>query len=321
MFRPKSTLEQWRIFQAVVEFGGYAQAAERLNKSQSSLNHAVAKLQQTLGVALLEVRGRKAFLTEEGEVFLRRAKQLTQQMEELELLAFNIHQGWEAEIRLAVELVHPRPLINRALQLYYPKSRGTQLQLIDTVLTGSQDAILEQQADLVITGHVPKGFLGEPLAEITLLPVCHPLHPLARITTGLAQADLSQELQIVIKDTGKNPQELTGWLKAEQRWTVNNFHEAIGILLSGLGFAWLPIHLVEPLLQQNRLHRIQLRESSARKFFTHLVVPNPERLGPSASRLLECLRTSHKLQQPEFATRSSMELPQVELSDSAHTPE
>ena len=37
MFRPKSTLEQWRIFQAVVEFGGYAQAAEKLNKSQSSL--------------------------------------------------------------------------------------------------------------------------------------------------------------------------------------------------------------------------------------------------------------------------------------------
>ena len=30
MFRPKSTLEQWRIFQAVVEQGGYAQAAEKL---------------------------------------------------------------------------------------------------------------------------------------------------------------------------------------------------------------------------------------------------------------------------------------------------
>lgn len=41
MFRPKSTLEQWRIFQAVVEYGGYAQAAEKLNKSQSSLNHVL----------------------------------------------------------------------------------------------------------------------------------------------------------------------------------------------------------------------------------------------------------------------------------------
>ena len=318
MFRPKSTLEQWRIFQAVVEFGGYAQAAERLNKSQSSLNHAVAKLQQTLGVALLEVRGRKAFLTDEGEVFLRRAKQLTQQMEEL--LAFNIHQGWEAEVRLAIELVHPRPLINRALQLYYPKSRGTQLQLIDTVLTGSQDAILDQQADLVITGHVPKGYLGEPLAEITLLPVCHPLHPLATVANGLAQTDLSQELQIVIKDTGREPKELTGWLKAEQRWTVNNFHEAIGILLSGLGFAWLPLHLVDPLLQQKRLHRLQLQESSVRKFFTHLVIPNPERLGPSATLLLECLRASHKLQSPVGDKPIGLTLPEVEPSHGPHTP-
>lgn len=32
MFRPKSTFEQWRIFQAVVDCGGYAQAAEALNK-------------------------------------------------------------------------------------------------------------------------------------------------------------------------------------------------------------------------------------------------------------------------------------------------
>ena len=87
MFRPKSTFEQWRIFQAVVDCGGYAQAAEALNKSQSSLNHAVAKLQQSLGLALLEVRGRKAVLTPAGEIFLKRARQLSQQVEELENLA------------------------------------------------------------------------------------------------------------------------------------------------------------------------------------------------------------------------------------------
>jgi Transcriptional regulator len=295
MFRPKSTLEQWRIFQAVVEHGGYAQAAEKLNKSQSSLNHAIAKLQQTLGVALLEVRGRKAYLTDAGDMFLRRAKSLNQQMQELELLAHNIHQGWEAEIRFAIELAHPRRPLNRALQNYYPVSRGTHLQLFDSVLWGTTEIILEQKADIVISGQVPKGFLGEPLAEVTLWPVCHPQHPLALEQGILSPDELSQQLQIVIRDTAKNPKELTGWLKAEQRWTVANFHEAIEILLTGMGFAWLPQHLVEGFIQRQQLHRISLREGNERKFFTQLIVPAPERLGPSANCLLECLRLSHPL--------------------------
>ena len=95
---------------------------------------------------------------------------------------------------------------------------------------------------------------------------------------------------------------------------------AIGVLLSGLGFAWLPLHLVEPLLQQKRLHRIQLKESSARKFFTHLVIPNPERLGPSATLLLECLRASHKLQSPVGDKPIGLTLPEVEPSHGPHTP-
>ena len=108
MFRPKSTFEQWRIFQAVVDCGGYAQAADALNKSQSSLNHAVAKLQQSLGVPLLEVRGRKAVLTPAGEIFLKRARQLSQQVEELENLANNLERQWEPQINLYVSALQPR---------------------------------------------------------------------------------------------------------------------------------------------------------------------------------------------------------------------
>ena len=274
MFRPKSTLEQWRIFQAVVEHGGYAQAAEKLNKSQSSLNHAIAKLQQTLGVALLEVRGRKAYLTDAGEMFLRRAKLMNQQMQELELLAHNIHQGWEAEVKLAVEIAHPRRALNRALQNYYPLSRGTHLQMFDSVLSGTEEIIHESRADIVIAGNIPKGFLGEPLAEVTLFPVCHPQHPMAQESTPITADELSQQLQIVIRDTARKPREMTGWLKAEQRWTVTNFNEAIEIILSGMGFAWIPQHMVEGFIQRQQLHRIQMREGNERKFFTHLIIPS-----------------------------------------------
>lgn len=295
MYRPKSTLEQWRIFQAVVEHGGYAQAAEKLNKSQSSLNHAVTKLQQTLGIALLEVRGRKAYLTQAGQLFLRRAKLMNHQIQELESLARNIHLGWEAEIRIAVEMAHPRPLLLEALKAYYPQSRGTQLQMFHTVLSGTTEFIEERKADIVITGHVPTGYLSEPLSEVTLWPVCHQSHALAQQSELLSADELSQHLQLVMRDTAQNPKELTGWLRAEQRWTINTFDEAVAILQTGVGFAWLPQSMIEPLVRTGELHHIELRESSQRRFFTYLVLPTPDQLGPSAQCLVNCLRQTHPL--------------------------
>ena len=42
----KITLEQWKMFAAVVDYGGFAQAAKAIHKSQSTINYAVNKLQQ-----------------------------------------------------------------------------------------------------------------------------------------------------------------------------------------------------------------------------------------------------------------------------------
>ena len=48
---PRISLEQWRALQAVVDAGGYAQAAARLHKSQSAITYAVQRIE-----ALLEVK-------------------------------------------------------------------------------------------------------------------------------------------------------------------------------------------------------------------------------------------------------------------------
>ena len=64
----KVSLDQWRALQAVVDYGGYAQAAAQMHRSQSSVSHAVSKLQAQLGVPLLRIEGRRAVLTTAGEV-------------------------------------------------------------------------------------------------------------------------------------------------------------------------------------------------------------------------------------------------------------
>lgn len=292
-YRPKTTVEQWRILQAVVDAGGYAQAAALLNKSQSSLNHAVSKLQNMLGIELLEVKGRKAFLTEAGEVMLRRSRMVTQQVEDLERLADTIDKGWEPEIRIAVELAYPKQYLYQALQAFYPESRGSRVQIIDAVLTGTQEIIHEKRADLVITGSVPKGYLGEPLYVTRFIPVVGKQHALAQ-ATQLELTELSQQLQIVIRDTAQKPQEQGGWLKSEQRWTVDNFYEAIEILQLGLGFCWLPDFTVQAGLADGSLQVLNFSSGSEKLAPLSLLSPYEEQLGPGSKLLRQLLLSVHQ---------------------------
>ena len=293
MSRAKSTLEQWRIVQAVVDFGGYAQAAEQLNKSQSSLNHAVAKLQHQLGINLLEVRGRKAYLTEQGEVLLRRSRHLTQSVEELEQLATNLGQGWEPNLTIAREIVYPIDTLVEALNAFLPQSRGTRVTVLDTVLNGTNELIQNNQVDLAICATPPKGHIAEPLCDAVFELVCHPEHPLAQLDVIEDDKQLAQHLQIVIKDTGVKSTNEIGWLKAEQRWTVSNFHEAKAILAKNIGFCWMPSFIVEHELMNKQLTRLHLRGSSQRKTILNLVIPNRDQQGPASKLLEELILKQH----------------------------
>ena len=47
---PRIALEQWSALVSVVESGGYAQAAKRLSRTQSTVTYNIKKLEQLLGV-------------------------------------------------------------------------------------------------------------------------------------------------------------------------------------------------------------------------------------------------------------------------------
>jgi len=293
LYRPKTTIEQWRILQAVVDCGGYAHAAQRLNKSQSSLNHAVAKLQSMIGVQLLEVIGRKSVLTEAGKVMLRRSRYLTQNVEDLEALAISINQDWEPEITLVVDLAYPKSALVKPLQDFLPHSRNSRIKIIDEVLTGTDEAVIQHEADLVINTNIPKGFLGEPIAEIRFILVCSPQHSLASLSAPLDPNALAQALQIVIKDTSDTPDEKSGWLRSENRWTVSKFEFAIELLKHGFGFCWVPEHYVQTLILNGELTSLTLAGSNFKKHTAFLICPTPDNKGPG-TQLLEKLILQHR---------------------------
>src|SRR5215218_5949224 len=95
------SLEQWRCLAAVVDAGGYAQAAQQLHKSQSTVTYAVQQLESRLKVHVFEIQGRKAVLTGVGQMIYRRARTLLDDAGDLERAARKASAGWEAEIGIA----------------------------------------------------------------------------------------------------------------------------------------------------------------------------------------------------------------------------
>src|SRR5512137_390299 len=117
MYSPfvNSTLEEWEILRAVVQLGGFAPAAEQLNRSQSTISYAIARLQERLGVRLLELKGRKAQLTEVGRVLLADAEPHLAGFQQLEQRARSLASGGETEIRVSVDSIFPNDRLFAAL--------------------------------------------------------------------------------------------------------------------------------------------------------------------------------------------------------------
>jgi DNA-binding transcriptional LysR family regulator len=291
LFRPKTTLEQWRILQAVVDHGSYGKAAERLNKSQSSLNHAVAKLQTQLGVNLLEVKGRQTVLTEAGKTMLRRSRQLLQDIEGLENLSQRIQQGWEQEITLAVEQLYDKSRLLKVLKEFWPQSRGSRIKIYDDVLSGTREKITNKSADIVISPMVPKGYISTTLCHAEMLPICHPEHNVLT-QQPIKMDELANHLQLVIADTGEEKSD-AGWLKSEQRWTVSNFYEALEILKNKMGFCWVPAHLAMPYLTSGELKKINVLGSHKREVSLHLILPDRDAAGPGTQLLERLILAEH----------------------------
>ena len=281
----RSTLEQWRMFRAVVEHGGFAQAANATHKSQSSINHAVHKLQDQLNLKLLEVVGRKAQLTDAGTLMLRRADQLLEQAAQLETVASSLSVGSEAELRIAVDEVYPEHCLAAALSQLSSDYPHTRVELMETVLSGGPELLRLGEVDLLIAGAVPAGFLGEPLQDVEFLCVANPDHELHSYDRPLNLQDLSAHRQVVVRDSARGVRRDSGWLGAEQRWTVSHVSTSIAMITQGMGFAWLPRTRITRYLESGLLRELPLEQGSRRKTTLYLIFKDPDQAGPATRRL------------------------------------
>jgi DNA-binding transcriptional LysR family regulator len=287
------TLDQWAALVSVVESGGYAKAGEALHKSQSTLTYSIQKIEELLGVKVFEIRGRKAVLTPTGEVLYRRGKTLVDEAARLEHAAGELAKGWEAEIRIAVEILFPTWLLVQCLGAFSAERPDTRIELFETVLGGTDEALAARRVDFAISPNLPAGFLGDPLMPLRAICVAAPSHPLHRLGRPATLEDLRQHRHIVIRDSGIQRTRSAGFLN-EQRWTVSHKATSLHAVLLGHGYAWFPEDAIQGELQRGALVPIPLREGAERTGSLYLVFADRDAAGPGTLRLADIIRAKVK---------------------------
>jgi DNA-binding transcriptional LysR family regulator len=279
---PKTTLEQWAVLAAVVDAGGFAQAALSLNRSQSAISYSIARLQESLDLALLVVEGRKSVLTPHGRTLLARGRALVKELDTLEALARSLKQGWESELKLIVDAAFPRARLLNIVAELQSSCPSTQIQVADVVLSGAEQAITEGSGDLVVTSRVPPGYLSDWLLDVDFIAVARADHPLLRLERELTTDDLARHVQAVVRDSGTAHPRDEGWLGAERRFTVSSMDASLATILAGLAYAWLPEHMLAEPLQSGSLRRLPLVSGASRNVSLHIVLVHAHVMGPAA---------------------------------------
>lgn len=289
---PRTTLEQWAALRVVVESGGFAQAAEVLHRSQSSVSYAVAQLQERLGLKLLQIEGRKAHLTNAGRALLAEAIPLIDDLTRLEERSRLLAAGHEASIRLLIDSVFPKARLFDALAKFRGQFPHVRVDLQETVRQSAPDP-LSEPFDLAITLWDPQSLFSEHFLDIELVAVAHRDHPLHQRHAGkLTLATLSRHLLVLINQQGWDPSPTVTSLASHQWWQVSTVEVAIETVCRGLCYGWLPRHLIADELASQELVPLPLAIGAVRQIPLAVTYGDQEQAGPATRAMARLLLDS-----------------------------
>jgi DNA-binding transcriptional LysR family regulator len=282
-----TTLDQWEVLEAVVELGSFAAAATKMNRSQSTISYAVARLQDHFKIPLLELKGRKAHLTKSGKALLADAEPLLTGFRALEQRGASLAAGGEKQIHLSVDSVFPDDRLFAVLtdfsklfpHAYLKLHRGT---LLSTALEFSNFG-----ADICIAGTPTGEHMIKPILDIRMRAVARPDHPLAKIKRQLTRIDLIQHLAVIIEGATDPERRRQPHSPSQRHLAVASIESAIEAVRSGMCFGWLPVYRIQPYLSSGELVELRLPLGGERFARMFLVLREFERAGREKNYLAE----------------------------------
>ncbi|BAQ72222.1 LysR family transcriptional regulator [Pseudomonas sp. Os17] len=280
-------LEQLRLFVSVAELRSFSAVARQQRKAQSAISSAIALLEEDLGVSLFErSSGRQPKLSEAGSALLQEAREILRQCDRLNGRALALMRGQEARLRLAQDEAMPYQPVLDSLEALAERFPSLEVQLASGAQGDVARKLVERRADLGLLFHheqMPETLERQALGSVEMVTVCAVGHPLAHEKRVNRQL-LARHRQLLIA-----PQ-LSGYPGGEQVspqvWRADSFYVMAEWLMRGLGWAWLPRHVVQYPTYQHQMVEL-VSEWTPPALVVELAWRRDEPLGPAARWLAE----------------------------------
>lgn len=287
------TLDQLRVWVAVVHSGSFSAAGRRLGKVQSAISQSVATMEEALGVTVFDRAAGRGQMTAQGEALLPEVRVVLASVARLGGHARALEAGRESELSIVRDAVFPETVLVEMARLLASQFPDVALRTETEVLEGVVRRVESGACRLGVTGadvEVPDTLERTHIGAVQMLPVVAPSHPLA----GNAPSDaaLAEHVQIVLQGAagGTNPDRA---VLSPRTWRVGDLSTKASMLRAGLGWGNLPAPTVAADLDRGDLVRLRIDAwgEHAHDLGLSVIHRRDEGLGPVAAWGVQTLRT------------------------------
>ncbi|MPS70814.1 MAG: LysR family transcriptional regulator [Novosphingobium sp.] len=255
------TLDQLRIFLAIVDTGSFAAAGRKLNRAVSVISYGIANLEAQLGVMLFEREGtRKPVLTTAGRAVLSEARGVAEGIDGLRAKVKGLLDGLEAEVDLAVDVMFPAERLGVILRAFAAEFPTVQLRLHVEALGAITSMVLDGNAVIGLSGPLFAGVDGlesVSVGSVAMVPVAAPDHPLGRmdpIPPGAGR----EFTQLVLSDRSRFTEGKDFSVMSPKTWRLADLGAKHALLRQGIGWGNMPLPMIEPDLVSGTLVRLAM---------------------------------------------------------------
>jgi DNA-binding transcriptional LysR family regulator len=266
-----TTLDEWEILHAVVQLGGFAPAAEQLNRSQSTISYAVARLQDKLGIKLFEIKGRRAVLTEAGRTLLADAEPHLSGFHHLEQRARSLSSGGESEIRISVDSIFPNDRLFASLAEFSHRFPYVHSTLRQSTFLSCDSEFSGHNAQLCISGLMSREYFVHPILDIRMVAVARTDHQLNCLKRPVFRADMMHHALAIIEGVAAGVAKRQPRGPAQRYLPVGTIEAAIDAVRSGLCFGWLPQYRIQDMVDSGELSLLCMSAGGTRHVRLNLI--------------------------------------------------